>query len=497
MKTVRTSHALILGLALQGAAWAEDGKPEYLPLAFGGFSEFGLLRSGQYDTDPFKDEWVDHFGSYVAQTVKVREDLAFDVGLGGVFEYQKREIVQSQWGGTQYKNFFVGPSVADLRYAAAARDGQGFGLQFGMFDYKYNPDALDLGEYLFRSGTYPGYVTSGGFWFVNDNSVPLQGLRAGYGAGNLKADLLLITETSMPALYDFSGAAVVGYTLGGWLELGAGLNFKHMIPVKPSRTSPRIPANAYFEKNGVTYTGNADVYVQSSGFYKAKGDTATAHGDAARAAAYYQRSAADSAAAENVKAWVAKPDSFGIALKYYTQQGLIGMARASIDFKKLFGGEGLMGPNDLRLYTEIALLGAKNYPLYYEKIGDRMPIMFGINLPTFRILDLLAVQGEYYHSPYLNSYVELVGTNSATPTHVFATDSVRSREDYGDLARHDDFSWSVQARKNIGGRAYISARAAHDHIRTVSIKTWTAPEPTQVLGRNKDWYWMLQFGFGI
>jgi hypothetical protein len=43
----------------------------------------------------------------------------------------------------------------------------------------------------------------------------------------------------------------------------------------------------------------------------------------------------------------------------------------------------------------------------------------------------------------------------------------------------------------------VSAQAAHDHIRTVSIKTWTGLEPTQVLGRNQDWYWMLQLGYGI
>jgi hypothetical protein len=482
----------VLAAGMLVTAYCEDSKIEYKPLAFGGFSEFGLLRSGQYGETDFKNEWVDHFGAYVVQTAQADADLAFDVGIGGVFEYQKREIVSSQWGGTQYKNFFVGPAVADIRYKSAARDGQGFGLQFGMFNYKYNPDASNLGEYLFRSGTYPGYVTSGGFWFVNNSSVQLQALKANYGAGAFTSDFFLITETSMPALYDLSGAAVVGYKVaGGLLDLGAGLNYKRMIPVKPSHTSPHISANAYFTKNGVTYSGNNDLYNQSESFYRRR-----AVEDPANAATYLAQATADSTKAENVRAWVAHPADSGISLKYYTQSGLIGMARASLDLKKVIASDAF-GPNDLRLYAELAVLGLQNYPLYYEKITDRMPIMAGINIPCFKALDLLSVQVEYYKSPNLNSYTDLVGTNSATPTHVLGSDEVRSDKAYGDITKNDDLSWSILAKKVIGGSAFLAAQVARDHIRTVSIESWTAPEPTQVLGRSGDWYWMLQFGFGI
>ena len=483
---------MMLSAGLFAAAQGEDATVEYKPLAFGGFSEFGLMRSGQYGETGFKNEWMDHFGAYVVQTAQVEENLAFDVGIGGVFEYQKREIIRAQWGGTQYKSFFVGPSVADIRYGAAARDGQGFGLQFGMFDYKYNPDAGNLGEYLFRSGTYPGYVTSGGFWFVNKNFEQLQALRAGYASGALKSDFFLITETNMPALYDISGAAVVEYKIAdGLLELGAGLNFKHMIPVKPSRTSPHNAKNAYFKKDGVWYSGKDDLYLQSSAFYKNK-----AAKEPANAAAYLAKASDDSLKAGNVIAWMKSPKDSGITLKYYTQRGPIAMARASLDFKKLFEWEAF-GPNDMRLFAELAVLGIQDYPLYYEKITERMPIMAGINLPTLKLLDLLSVQVEYYNSPHLNSYVDLVSTNSAVPTHVSSTDKVRSDREYNDITRHDNLSWSILARRNIGKGMSISAQAARDHIRTVSIETWTAPEPTQVLGRSGDWYWMLQFGFGI
>jgi hypothetical protein len=481
-----------MGAGLLAGAWCEDFQVQYKPPAFGGFSEFGLMRSGQYGQFDFKNEWVDHFGAYAAWTVLPAENLAFDIGLGGVFEYQKREVITSQWGGTQYKNFFTGPSVADIRYGSLAGDGQGFGLQFGMFDYKYNPDASNLGEYLFRSGAYPGYVTSGGLWFVNRSLVQLEALRAGYGSGGFAADVFLVTETSMPSLYDLSAAALASYrTAGGLFEVGAGFNYKHLVPVKPSLTTRHHPTNAYFKKDGKAYSANDALYLESSNFYRRR-----AAEDPANAAAYNARADADKAVADSVFAWVANPAASGIQLHYFTQTGLIAMVRASIDFKKLFGSESL-GEKDLRLYAEAAVLGIKDYPVFYENIAERIPVMAGLNLPTFGLLDLLSLEVEYYKSPYLNSYASLVEYNAAVPQHVLGSDKVRSGTEYADITGKDDFSWSILAKKNVLGSAYVALQVARDHIRTVSIETWTAPEPTQVLGRSSDWYWMLQFGFGI
>lgn len=489
---VRKIGLLAVSAGLVSGAWCEDVRIGYKPLAFGGFSEFGLIRSGQYGQVDFKNEWVDHFGAYVAQTAQAGDNLAFDIGLGGVFEYQKREIISSQWGGTQYKNFFTGPSVADIRYGSLAGDGQGFGLQFGMFDYKYNPDAANLGEYLFRSGAYPGYIASGGLWFVNNPQVQLQALRAAYGSGAFSSDLLLVTETSMPSLYDLSVAALTRYrSAGGLFEIGAGLNYKHLVPVKPSLTTRHHPTNAYFEKDGKAYSGNDALYLESSNYY-----TRRAAEDPANAAAYTARAEADKATADSVLEWVDHPAAHGIRLHYFTQTGLIAMLRASLDFKQLFGS-GSLGEKDLRLYFEAAILGIQDYPVFYTDITKRIPVMAGLNLPTFRILDLLSVEMEYYDSPHLNSYASLVEFNSAVPTHVLGSDKVRSGSGYADITKKDNFSWSVLARKNVVGSAYVAAQVARDHIRTVSIETWTAPEPTQVLGRGSDWYWMLQFGFGI
>lgn len=484
----------VLGAGLLLNVLAMEGPTAvYKPLNFGGFSEFGSLQSGQYANNKrFNDEWVDHFGAYIAQTVQSGDDLAFDIGLGGVFVFQKRELIHSTWGGSQYKNFFVGPSVADIRYGASAGNGKTFGLQFGMFTEKYNPDANNLGEYLFRSGTYPDYVTSGGIWFVNNTSVQLQALKASYKAGAFTSDYFLITETSLPALYDISAAAVVEYKMGdGLLDLGAGINFKHMIPVKPSLTSSHNSSNAYFTKDGVDYTGYDAFYSERKNFYGRRQVE-----DSANASKYKALAVVDSINSANVKTWLKDPVAAGITPKYFTQQGLIVMARASLDLKKIIHSEAF-GPNDMRLYAEGAILGIQNYPVYYTHITERMPLMAGFNIPCFKFLDLLSAQVEYFNSPYLNSYLELVRSSSGIPTSPLGSDVRRSKTEYGDITKNDNLAWSFLAKKTLGGAAFVSAQVARDHIRTVSIDTWTAPEPNEVLGNKSDWYWMIQFGFGI
>ena len=69
------------------------------------------------------------------------------------------------------------------------------------------------------------------------------------------------------------------------------------------------------------------------------------------------------------------PDSTG----HYTFAGTKLMARASFDFKPFFKSfsDRFLGPNDLKIYSEAAILGVKDYPGYYSKLRDRIPRMIG------------------------------------------------------------------------------------------------------------------------
>jgi hypothetical protein len=514
--------ALLAGTLAAGFA-DEGAKIDYKPLSIGALQEFGVLKSGRFGAKPsFTDEWTDHMGAFLTQEVAAGDRLTIRVGLGGIFEFQKPEKINPNWGGTQYRNFFVGPTTADLDYAIPVGSGS-VSLGLGMFGFKYNPDAANLGEYLFRTGPYPGFIWSGGYAYVGDNRAYLQGLKSHYAAGNFSADLLLLTETTMPPLYDLSLAAIAKYRVAdGLLDLTAGVNFKRLISIHPSKTSKQSVTNSYFSRNGRDWTGKSSYYAEQENFYQVPADLmgqqaqalldkpGSTPDDAARAAQLRADSAALHAQAlpfkndkDSVLYWTRATKEGDTnrsppSLSYYTQAGVIVMAAAALDFKK-FIPSGIFGSNDLRLYAEVALMGVKDYPIFYEKKSERMPVMVGFNLPGFRFFDLIAVQAEFYKSPWINSYEESGQFNESTPFIPAGSDRIFSESSYKDITGKDDLYWSVMVRKELVAGLSATAQVARDHIRSVSESSWAGPgtDPNEIFYSNKNWYWMLQFSFGI
>jgi hypothetical protein len=500
MKVIWIGAVLLGTLALGNAE--EAPKIEYKPLSIAALEEFGVLQSGRFGgkTETFTDEWVDHFGAFITQQVVIGENLTFNIGLGGLFQFQKPEVVNAAWGGTQYKNFFVGPTVAEAVYKSASENGS-WSLGTGMFPFKYNPNVSNLGEYLFRSGPYPNYIMSGGYAFVGDNQAYLQGMKMNFTRGGFSADLLLLTETGIPPLYDLSLAALLKYSVAeGLLDMTAGAHFKRLLPVHPSRTTRQTRTNSYFDMGGRTYTGKVSYYFEQSNFYGALAAEATLAGNAALAAQHTARQDAYRDTATMVTNWT-NPDSaakYHPGYNYYTQQGVILMAGLALDLKKIITSD-VFGPQDLKLYTEAALLGVKDYPIFYEDKAQRMPIMVGFNFPGFKILDLISLEVEYFNSPWINSYEESGSTNEATPALPQGSDRLSSKTAYNDVTTRDNYSWSVLIRKELVRGLNVSGQVARDHIRSVSESFYSGPgiDPNELLRTSKDWYWMLQFSVGI
>src|SRR5690606_20281866 len=92
--------------------------------------------------------------------------------------------------------------------------------------------------------------------------------------------------------------------------------------------------------------------------------------------------------------------------RFYSFAGVKVVARASFD-PKAYAPMPMLGPEDLKVFGEVALLGVENRPFYYEKRTERMPVMFGLNLPTrafgYTLLDAFSFQMEYYNSPFPNT----------------------------------------------------------------------------------------------
>jgi hypothetical protein len=183
---------------------------------------------------------------------------------------------------------------------------------------------------------------------------------------------------------------------------------------------------------------------------------------------------------------------------YYTSSGTILMGRFAFDPKRLFDASAL-GPQDLKCYGEAALLGVRDYPVFYDNRLERLPVMFGINLPAFRALDLLAFQVEWYASPYLNSTERVATVGMPQPFQPRGNDAAYSRDAYYDAAGRDDFSWSLLLKKEILPGVTLSSQFARDHLRLVSLNTWFGPalESDENLASSKDWYWMCRIGVAL
>jgi hypothetical protein len=493
IKSPLPALALALALSLR-LAGAEELKVERKPLGLGALQEMGQLQKGYYNIggDPpttlADRDWIDHFGAFITQQAVVEDRLLLSGGIGGVFQFRKPEVRGSDFNASERKEFFVGPTVAEAVYSFGDLQRPWLKLGAGMFPFKYNPDAANLGEYLFRSGAYPNYIVTGGYVVAGSTASYLEGLKANFDFGRLKADLFLVTETGMPPLYDWSPAIVASYTVGnGFLELGAGVNFKRLISVRPSKTARESKeVNGYFTAGGKDYTTNRNYY------------DAQLHYDSTYhlndRAAEINSLNADLAVVDSV---LADPNEGGI--KYFSSAGIMLMARASLDLKK-FLGSGMFRPQDLKLYSEAAVLGVKNYPVFYTDITQRIPVMVGFNVPTFGFLDLFSVQAEWTRSPWLYNTTNVAGSGAAIPFFPTDKDTIASSPAaYNDLAKKDDFKWSVLIQKKIGNFITLSGQVASDHLHLVNTYYYYGPnyDHNDITVTNKDWYWITQISWGI
>lgn len=341
------------------------------------------------------------------------------------------------------KSFAFSLLEASMQTSWRTCDNDSMFARFGYFPVKYNPEAMNLGEYLFRSNAYPSLLISG---FEIADKVKLAGINTGYhshtSAGTYKVDLYLNTETESYPTFDLSLSALVGFsTPKSFLDMSLGASFYHFVSFDRERTTPAEKKNEY---------GESVYNIKNTSFIDSSGDTTD-----------------------------------------YTFRGIKAVARAAFD-PKVFFKSTLFGINDFKLYAEAAILGIKDYPGWYKKIYERMPIMMGFNLPAFKLLDVLSVEAEYFPSPYRNSYQFIWKGNCPVP--FFTT--MQEINYYSDWKRKtdDDWKWSVYASKKISNVRF-SGQIASDHTSRATYLPAGKKIYTEMVPRTKDWYFMLRCGF--
>jgi hypothetical protein len=331
-------------------------------------------------------------------------------------------------------------------------------FEAGYFAYKYNEDAINLGEYLHRSNTYPGVLFTTENWqFMNGATSNNYGIHTqlSHLDGMITQDLTFFMETEATPVGDFSPGYELNFNFG-FLELGGGFVLNHFLSYKPSKLRPKDNKNRYVEIDTTVITADRDTVPSYQGPFTGL--------------SYSTQDAIDE-------------DStiIPVASSRWTIKGIKLMGLFALDFGSFFP-EGVLSPRDLRLFAEVAVLGLENQPYFYEDIIERIPIMVGFNFPTFKFLELLCFQVERYTTPYKN-FVE------------FNTISLPIWKEENERVTRDDWKWSVYAKKSINSLFNLHIQVANDHIRSLKYDVIKSDIPLTLTPDH--WYYLVKFEFGI
>jgi hypothetical protein len=443
------ARCIIPAALLAGALHAQSGDSAAfnagIRVSARGSFEAGQVVQGwerqSYDpTKKVSHVWQEKLLLSMSMRARIKERFEIIVGAEGAMDYSFFKQQEKFGEQSMLPRFY--PDHVEGSYSWGDPQKPWLRAGVGYFPFKYNPDVRNLGEYLYRTGTYPQYI-------INSFDYPqarLLGLHLSSDLfGLLHQDLMLTSETDMVPLADFGLSCLARITaLRGLIDVGGGFFWSRLWSVNDQYTTPRWLGNEY----------------RIDSIAPVPPDTVTRYDTS-----------------------------------FYSFVGKKLMGRLTIDFKALFPGVSLFGPNDLRLYGEAAVIGLDDivdvvHPdrTWYNELWRRIPVMAGLNLPTFKILDVLALEVEYFRGKFPNSYENVyMLQNLPQPA------SPGALINYG---KWDDFKWSVYATKTVGRCMTFTAQVANDHMRLVKHDD-REMDKEEALRKPGDWWWCGKIGFGF
>jgi hypothetical protein len=490
------------------SAPAETAEPRVTNrnISVGAFVDAGqVIRGTMTNEDGSSAEKVENLflnrdGIALTYSGTVNDKLHMNIGVGGLFW---KAVPETPDAGSRRLNFGPGISEASARYDFTDRST----IKFGFFGYKYNPDAVNLGEYLLRSEAYPTVIQTGsmgGWVWMNSNEYKSMGALYSWTSpsGTWRHDAMIFSEFNQAPIFDFSPSYVVTGKPLQVVEVGAGISFHRWLPIEPSRTTPRGPRNTYVEINDFPAYGVLDANGEYQEITAAPGTLEEIQN---RVANFYWRNPADSTITPAVSAatdaqgrtiYIRSDNGDTLRISQserLTFQAIKVMGRASLDVGALLSLPASSGP--FKLFGEVAVLGIQNQPYYYEKRSERVPVMLGLSVPTFGVLDLLSFQLEYLKNSYPDNnsqqFINIVphaAFPGDSPAEYAARKSAGQYED-------DDLKWTAYLKKTIvpGLEAYL--QVANDHFRVQDFNA--QPSFMPLTQKPSDWYYMLRLQWNI
>ena len=382
---------------------------------------------------------ISHSAVWLLQEARLADNMRAFVGVGGMYFFIPA-APNNLYSFGQRSAFGLTDAHGEFEFGNRGGGDHNLLLKAGVFPFKYNEDAKNLGEYMFRTYTYPTVIYTGGLVLLNSAGAQLNGLDANTRMFGVNNDLLLTIKTDQVPSGSLSLTDMASYSFQNFFTIGAGVMFDNIYdPTNLARGNYDPKASRYYVlKNGRTV-------------YDSAGMT------------------------DSIK-----------SIGHYTFKGEKVMARASLDLGNIithFAPNPFLGNGQLRIYSEVIIMGLKNYPGYYDTLKNRTAYMVGANLPTLGLLDFLSLEMEYCSNPYRDNANQVVQNLNPIP-----------KADLGG-GTADDVKWTVYARKNVYKGFSITAQAARDHLRLTDFYGHYYDE--SVMTHPRNWYWALQLAYAL
>lgn len=471
--------ALVAGfLPLAGRAGAASAFSN-VDVAFKGA---GWLKSGRimHSTDSitgtpynnYNDNWLQDAGVLFTGIANLNPHFEAAFGLGAIQKHPAQGTLFAAKDVKLGMNIFT--TQSRLTWYPQGKQDYSLKFDFGLFPYKYDNNIKNLGLYLIRGPVYPGLLISGFEAKEMLNTANMLGAHMQNRFGAYTQDLILTSENDIKPYFDFSAIYVGTLKAGEALEFGAGVNFYHYLPVRPGATSP----------------SEADGY-----------DPASRNQAAVKTPFDYNYAVPIDTAIIPPAQRTDPNDSLHIDYTWPSHKGIKLMARFAFDPQALMGSESALGRNDLKLYGETGIIGVQNYKGVYDKISERIPVMLGFNIPTFKLFDVLALEVEYYGSKLVPDYRKVMEGGSAVPQTVWINrgappdtgTATFDQQPYDTGA--DDIKWSLYMARVFAGHVKISGQVANDHFRTGGTPGLSGKSYEEALTHSNDWYWFLKLSY--
>jgi len=479
-------------MAMAGAGYGDDFQKSFQVFGAAGM-DAGEWENYKYFTlgEDFSHQWVQDNYVWVGVKADLHPRLQGVFSVMGWLQYNgfpdSMLYSPSTFASDPITSFNFDHAEAILNLSPNPKDSL-VKVEVGLFPFKSNPDSKDLGDYMFRTGCYPGFID----YYGLDLCSQLGGIHVSNDmCEGWHNDFFLTSELHLYPYNDFSLTYLTDFKpfSNNMLDFGAGVQLYRCFSVDNGLTQPKVNPIGDGPAGGVGDLAPNYYFLESDPFHK---DTL-----------------------------------------FYTYAGTKIQARIAFDPKPLLGDvpllgdmRNVLGQEDLKLYGEAIILGVKNYPADYEfaqntstpinefgydKLMQKMPIMMGMNLPAFKIFNLLSVEAEYYGKDYVNTVPTPATGNLMTRLPLPYDPNVNSGLPYGDpgeigstgeypksfyYSREAHWKWDLYVKKTLFGNFNVTALAAKDHSRVATNIAQNVDEE-EAFVKDGQWYWTLKFGYNF